>query len=124
TRRRHSCAERHRGRSLQRALRSPLVRKEHEMTSFKSFRNRTSEMRASQPRANGDSQPTDDDTAAHDGDASQRTEPRSTATEMGPQHIAILRQIESEGEPLTLAEEVAELTDRGDLEKAAEALEL
>src|SRR5207249_12052827 len=35
-----------------------------------------------------------------------------------------LRQIEEEGEPLSLAEEVAELTDRGDLEEAAEALEL
>src|SRR5262249_24721348 len=48
----------------------------------------------------------------------------STATELGPRHLETLKQIEAEGEPLSLAEEVAELTERGELEKAAEALEL
>ena len=94
------------------------------MTSFKSFRNRTSETRAGQPKANGNSKPAEGSAAKSDGEAGQTNEPRSTATELGPQHLEILRQIELEGEPLSLAEELAELTDRGDLEKAAEALEL
>ena len=88
------------------------------MTSFKSFRNR-----ASQPRTQDDAEPLD----GHDGEsdnARRRDDANSTATGFGPQHLEILRQIESEGEPLSLAEEVAELTDRGDLERAAEALEL
>src|SRR5438067_12910066 len=42
---------------------SARARKEHEMTSFKSFRNRTSETRANQPRANGHSTPAGGDAA-------------------------------------------------------------
>jgi transcription termination factor Rho len=89
------------------------------MTSFKSFRNRGKE-----PRMDGDGQAVErDQTPAgpvhHNGRATH-----STATEMGPQHLEFLRQIESEGEPLSLAEELAELTERGDLEKASETLEM
>lgn len=87
------------------------------MTTFKDFRQ----------RAKGSSATTDSP-AANDGSAKSAGDGRdgrpSTATELGPQHLRTLRQIESEGEPLSLAEEVAELTERGDLEKAAEALEL
>ena len=38
----------------------------------------------------------------------------SSATELGPEHLDILREIEDEGEPLSLAEELAELADRGE----------
>jgi transcription termination factor Rho len=109
------------------AIRAPgdhCCRKEHEMTSFKSFRNHAGEKRTGQPRASGDGAPSDGQAASDDGHARQRDQEPSTATELGPQHWEYLRQIESEGEPLSLAEEVAELTDRGDLERAAEALEL
>ncbi|HMC12565.1 MAG TPA: Rho termination factor N-terminal domain-containing protein, partial [Pirellulaceae bacterium] len=90
------------------------------MTSFKNFRNRGKDPRpdGEHGAANGDGRPAD--WPVHRRDHG----PPSNATEMGPQHFEALRQIESEGEPLSLAEEVAELTDRGDLEKAAEALEL
>src|SRR6476660_1850436 len=88
------------------------------MPSFKNFRNRTTERRAS-----GDGQPVADH-SVDDSDQSRVRSPSSRATEMGPEHFAILRQIESEGEPLSLAEELAELTDRGDMERAAETLEV
>jgi transcription termination factor Rho len=78
------------------------------MTSFKNFRNRGKD-----PRADG---PASGLPAAYSG-------PPSTATEMGPEHLEYLRQIEAEGEPLTLAEEIAELTDRGQLDEAAARLE-
>ncbi len=94
------------------------------MTSFKTFRNHASQKRAGQATANGNAASADGSSASADGDAGQPANDRSSATELGPQHLDILRQIESEGEPLSLAEELAELTDRGDLEKAAEALEL
>lgn len=88
------------------------------MPSFKNFRNRTTDR-----RANGDGQPAinqqlDDtgETPVHAGS--------SSATVLGPEHLAILRQIESEGEPLSLAEELAERTERGQLERAAETLEV
>src|SRR4051812_5606885 len=97
------------------------------MPSFKHFRNRTSER-----RANGDGQPHDGNErppdepvtrrrSSSDGDGARAA---SSATELGPEHFAILRQIESEGEPLSLAEELAELTERGDLDRAAETLEV
>src|SRR5437762_709708 len=104
------------------------------MTSFKAFRNR-----AHQSRADGDGQAGPPEDRSADGSMNRRRDHRdamvpandddraraaSTATEMGPEHFDILRQIESEGEPLSLAEEVAELADRGDLERAAQALEL
>lgn len=78
------------------------------MTSFKNFRNRTND-----PRADG----------AAAGPPPAHHGPPSTATEMGPEHLEFLRQIEAEGEPLTLAEEIAELTDRGQLDEAAARLD-
>jgi transcription termination factor Rho len=48
--------------------------------------------------------------------------PVSRATEIGPEHLEILKQIEAEGEPLSLAEEIAELADRGDLGAVARRL--
>jgi transcription termination factor Rho len=78
------------------------------MTSFKNFRNRDRDA-----RDNGDGSPANS-TAARSA---------STATELGPEHLQTLRQIESEGEPLSLAEELAEQTDRGDLEKATHTLQ-
>jgi transcription termination factor Rho len=77
------------------------------MTSFKNFRNRVKETRGENAGVgppNGHGLP-------------------STATELGPEHLEILRQIEAEGEPLTLAEEIAELTDRGQLDEAAAKLD-
>src|SRR5438128_8852630 len=89
------------------------------MPSFKNFRNRTPER-----RANGDGQP-EADGQPLDGSMVEPVRARSSsATEMGPEHLAILRQIESEGEPLSLAEELTELTERGDIERAAQTLEL
>ncbi len=89
------------------------------MTSFKDFRHRA---KGGQAGANGNSsqrhRPNSSASGNHDGHHS------SPPSEMTSRNIAALRQIESEGEPLSLAEEVAELTERGDLEKAAEALEL
>jgi transcription termination factor Rho len=76
------------------------------MTSFKNFRNRGRDPRVG---------PTDG--------APDHPNRPSTATELGPQHLEILRQIEAEGEPLTLAEEIAELTDRGQLDEAAVRLD-
>jgi transcription termination factor Rho len=71
------------------------------MTSFKNFRNR-----AQEPRASEDGSPL----ANNDGAA---TKAPSTATELGPRHLEILREIEQEGEPLSLAEELAELAEHG-----------
>jgi transcription termination factor Rho len=45
----------------------------------------------------------------------------SSATELGPEHLEILREIEEEGEPLSLAEELADLADRGQFDPAAPA---
>src|SRR6267142_2459707 len=89
------------------------------MTSFKSFRNRGRE-----GRFDGDGQPAADTERPVDGPVNHRRDHApSTATELGPQHLEILRQIEAEGEPLSLAEELADLTERGDLDKAAQTLE-
>jgi transcription termination factor Rho len=82
------------------------------MTTFKNFRNRALQPRPDDtgPSAmsrNGDGQP-------------ERGGPPSNATEMGPEHLEVLRRIEAEGEPLSLAEELAELSDHGD-EEAADA---
>jgi transcription termination factor Rho len=70
------------------------------MTTFKNFRNR------------GD----------RDGDPAATPPPSSSATELGPEHMEILREIEDEGEPLSLAEELAQLADRGELNEAGEKL--
>jgi transcription termination factor Rho len=56
------------------------------------------------------------------GPVSRDDGPPSSATEIGPEHLPILREIEAEGEPLSLAEELAELQDRGRLDDAAERL--
>jgi len=85
------------------------------MTTFKDFRQRAKDGHSGSANSASGSQ----NSSRSNGDGRP-----SSATEMGPRHLATLRQIESEGEPLSLAEEVAELTERGDLEKAAEALEL
>src|SRR5215813_10468549 len=77
------------------------------MTSFRNFRNR-----GNPPRSGGDGPPAAAPPATH-----------STATELGPQHMDLLREIEAEGEPLTLAEEIAELADRGALDEAAAKLD-
>jgi len=75
------------------------------MPAFKNFRNSTPA-----GRANGDGQP-EADGQPLDGSMVAPVRARwSTATELGPEHLAILRQIESEGEPLSLAEELVELT--------------
>jgi transcription termination factor Rho len=88
------------------------------MTTFKDFRQ----------RAKGSSAAGGSAGSNHDGSAQPPASGRDgqppAATELGPRHLATLKQIEAEGEPVSLAEEVAELTERGDLEKAAEALEL
>jgi transcription termination factor Rho len=94
------------------------------MTSFKNYRNHVR-----QTRSGGDGAPTADHAGASNSSgrrpgAGASVPSNSTATEMGPEHLEYLRQIESEGEPLSLAEEVAELTERGDLERAAQALEI
>jgi transcription termination factor Rho len=75
------------------------------MTTFKNFRNR------------GDRE----DRPDHD-DPATTTSPPSTATELGPEHLEILREIEAEGEPLSLAEELAALADRGELNEGVEKL--
>jgi transcription termination factor Rho len=56
------------------------------------------------------------------GPVSRDDAPPSSATEIGPEHLPILREIEAEGEPLSLAEELAELQDRGRLDDATERL--
>jgi transcription termination factor Rho len=100
----------------QRSLRTRSWKERKAMTSFKNFRNR-----ARDHRANGDGQT---DAARRPADtAASGSGPPSTATELGPEHLEILRQIEAEGEPLSLAEELVELADRGDFEQAAERLE-
>jgi transcription termination factor Rho len=77
--------------------------KEQRMTSFKNFRSR-----AQEPRASGDGAPAGSDGA----------DPRapSTATELGPRHLELLREIEQQGEPLSLAEELADLAEHGGLD--------
>ena len=90
------------------------------MTSFKNFRNRGRER-----RPNGDDQPAASNDRSQNEPATGEGEvTRSRATELGPEHLEILKQIESEGEPLSLAEELAELTERGELDKAAQTLEV
>ncbi len=74
------------------------------MTTFKNFRNRGER----------------DDRAA--GEDLATPPPASSATELGPEHMEILREIEEEGEPLSLAEELAALADRGELTEAGEKL--
>jgi transcription termination factor Rho len=87
------------------------------MTSFQNFRNRA---RGTRPDGHAaQRQSGNGDMPVADG----APKSASTATELGPEHLEILRQIESEGEPLSLAEELAELTERGDLERAAQTLD-
>jgi transcription termination factor Rho len=88
------------------------------MTSFKNFRNRAP------------SSPSDGDGAAAaaarpiDGAVHRRDDAAlSTATELGPQHLELLRQIEAEGEPLSLAEELADLVERGEFQPSDGKLE-
>ena len=69
------------------------------MTAFKNFRNRPD-----RERRQGDPPLA---SAGHGGN--------SSATELGPQHMDALREIEDEGEPLSLAEELAELAERGEI---------
>src|SRR5262245_7678511 len=82
------------------------------MTTFKNFRNR------GQQPPTGDSGPP---IAAQQTEAVPR--PPSTATELGPEHMEILRQIEAEGEPLSLAEELADLAEHGEIEAVDVKLE-
>ena len=88
------------------------------MTSFKSFRGRTRDSRPPSDGQSGAPAPANS-SGNHDHQLSA-----SSATELGPEHLEYLRKIESEGEPLSLAEELAELTERGDLERAAQTLEV
>jgi transcription termination factor Rho len=71
------------------------------MTTFKNFRNRGER---------------------RDDDPTATPQPPSSATEIGPEHMEILREIEEEGEPLSLAEELAQLADRGQLVEPGEKL--
>jgi transcription termination factor Rho len=87
------------------------------MTPFQSFRGRTRDSRPS-----GDHQSAEPAANNRSGNHDHSTAP--SATELGPEHLQYLRKIESEGEPISLAEELAELTERGDLEKAAQTLEV
>jgi transcription termination factor Rho len=87
------------------------------MTSFQSFRGRTRDAHPS-----GDHQSADPAANNRSGNHDHPAAP--SATELGPEHLQYLRKIESEGEPISLAEELAELTERGDLEKAAQTLEV
>src|SRR5262245_40397847 len=88
------------------------------MTSFKNFRNRGKDS-----RFNGGSSASDPSAELPDNDQLPRSSEALTATEMGPQHLEILRQIEAEGEPLSLAEELADLADRGEFDAAAARLQ-
>jgi transcription termination factor Rho len=85
------------------------------MATFKSFRNRATQRGP------------DDDGAARAGSdgapATSSIATPSTATELGPEHMQILRELEAEGEPLSLAEELAELADHGDLDGEAAKLD-
>jgi transcription termination factor Rho len=89
------------------------------MASFKSFRSRTGSARPDSGAARAETAP-----RSADGHTGHRDAAGSRATELGPEHLEILQKIESEGEPLSLAEELAELTDRGEIERAAKALEV
>jgi len=91
------------------------------MASFKDFRQRAKDGRNAGPPSGSGSNSHYRSGRSNSGNGDGQP---SHATEMSPRHLESLRQIESEGEPISLAEEVAELTERGDLEKAAEALEL
>jgi transcription termination factor Rho len=76
------------------------------MTAFKNFRNRS-----------------DRDKRADDDDGAPAAIPAgSSATELGPEHMELLRKIEEEGEPLSLAEELAALDERGQLSAVDEKL--
>ena len=66
------------------------------MTSFKNFRNRG---RDAHPPADGQPNSAHEPSGNGSADGDGRIG-RSNATEMGPEHFEILRQIESEGEPL------------------------
>jgi transcription termination factor Rho len=74
------------------------------MTAFKNFRNRA------------------DKEKRRDDEGPPVPPGSSSATELGPEHLEILREIESEGEPLSLAEELADLAERGELEQVDEKL--
>ena len=68
------------------------------MPSFKSFR---SHLQKEKTTSNGDAAST------------ETTEPTLT-----PEHLERIKQLEEEGEPLSLSEEIAELVDRGELAEA------
>ena len=84
------------------------------MATFKNFRNRLQ-----QPRSDDSGPP---GRTPDDGSPPRPTVP-SNATELGPEHMEVLRQIEAEGEPLSLAEELADLSDHGEMEENDAKLE-
>ena len=73
------------------------------MTTFKNFRNR------------GANDPGED---RRDEESASSAPKSASATELGPQHMDLLRELEDEGEPLSLAEELADLAERGELADA------
>jgi len=78
------------------------------MTTFKNFRNR-----GQQTRTDETGPPGAMSGRSNDGQPLRPAMP-SNATEMGPEHMEVLRQIEAEGEPLSLAEELADLAEYGE----------
>ena len=67
------------------------------MPSFKSFRQRS------------------DKDKPGDGNAAMSAPVDPT---LSPEHLELIRQLEQQGEPLSLSEEIADLVDRGELEEA------
>jgi transcription termination factor Rho len=104
---------------LARLIDRACLARSDKMASFKSFRTRAGSARPDSGAARAEAAP-----RSADGHAGRRDGAASRATELGPEHLEILQKIESEGEPLSLAEELAELTDRGEIERAAKALEV
>ena len=84
------------------------------MTTFKNFRNRAHQRTDESGPLSANS---------NRGDGPPPVRHPSNATELGPQHMEILRQIEAEGEPLSLAEELADLAEHGDEEAVDARLE-
>jgi transcription termination factor Rho len=79
------------------------------MTTFKNFRNRTGQPRTDETLTGSSSR----------GEGPVPVRPPSNATELGPEHMEILRQIEAEGEPLSLAEELADQAEHGEADADA-----
>src|SRR4029079_15262813 len=72
---------------------APLARSAN-MTSFKSYRDRSAHSRMS-----GEAEASSGPASSHPTGGNGRRRADSTATELGPEHLEILRKIESEGEP-------------------------